>query len=37
MYKRKDSDIFGTKQVVIHPKIENNNDVDPYAPFKKQT
>jgi hypothetical protein len=37
MYKRKDSDIFGTSSIGYTPRIENNNYIDPNAAFKKKT
>jgi hypothetical protein len=37
MYKRKDSDIFGTANVGYAPRIHNPTTVDPHAAFRKRT
>jgi hypothetical protein len=37
MYKPRDSDIFGTSSLATHPKISNDNFVDPHAAFKART
>lgn len=36
MFKRADTDIFGTKQLSQHVKIVNNSFVDPNEAFKKK-
>lgn len=36
MFKRPDSDIFGTKQLSQHAKIKNDSYVDPNEAFKKR-
>jgi hypothetical protein len=37
MYKRKDSDIFGTADLGYAPRIHNPDHVDPNAAFRKRT
>jgi hypothetical protein len=37
MYKRKDSDIFGTASIGYAPRIQNPSSVDPHAAFRKKT
>ena len=36
MYKRPDSDIFGTKLIQASVKINNDSFVDPNSAFKKK-
>jgi len=36
MFKRPDSDIFGTKQLDQGVKIKNDSFVDPHEAFKKK-
>jgi hypothetical protein len=36
MFKRPDSDIFGTKQLDSHVQIKNDSFVDPHEAFKKK-
>lgn len=36
MFKRPDSDIFGTKQLDHHVQIKNDSFVDPHEAFKKK-
>jgi hypothetical protein len=37
MYRRKDSDIFGTANIGYAPRIENTSYIDPNAAFKKKS
>lgn len=37
MYKRKDSDIFGTADLGYAPRIHNTDNIDPHAAFRKRT
>lgn len=36
MYKRADSDIFGTKTIHQHPQIINESSIDPNEAFKRK-